>query len=193
LGLLGAILELPGIRERASRATGVPSDSNFIGVGIMRNFNVHPLLFQVVEDVWGPLGVAKEPVGKVPNTGEGIFNLAGCKASAVARGRSRVTHFDGTKVALWGDIEETVVWQLDCEVSAHSSVSLNVSQSVDATAIPDVVVHEREVSRVGNNSLGRGNDTGKGLDFQQTGRRTKRKRALLVLASPAWLAGTRVS
>ena len=114
-----------------------------------------PLFFQVVEDVWGPLGVAKEPVGKVPNTGEGIFNLAGCKASAVARGRSRVTHFDGTKVALWGDIEETVVWQLDCEVSAHSSVSLNVSQSVDATAIPDVVVHEREVSRVGNNSLGK--------------------------------------
>ena len=88
MGLLGAILELPGISERASRATGVPSDSNFIGVGIMRNFNVHPLLFQVVEDVWGPLGVAKEPVGKVPNTGEGISDLPGGKASVVAGGIS---------------------------------------------------------------------------------------------------------
>ena len=36
-GLLGAILELPGISERASRATGVPSDRDFIGVSIVLN------------------------------------------------------------------------------------------------------------------------------------------------------------
>ena len=83
-GLLGAILELPGISERASRATRMPGDSDFIGVGIVRNFNVHLFLFQVVEDVWGPLVVAKEPVSKVPNIGEGIPDLAGGKTSVVA-------------------------------------------------------------------------------------------------------------
>jgi len=43
-----------------------------------------PLFFQVVEDVWGPLVVAKEPVSKVPNIGEGIPDLAGGKTSVVA-------------------------------------------------------------------------------------------------------------
>jgi len=59
------------------------------------------------EDVWGPLSVPKEPVGKVPNISEGILDLAGGKTSvAVAGGMSLGTHLDDTKVVLWGNIEE---------------------------------------------------------------------------------------